>query len=75
MPNQVFNNFDLVSVSGRDGVWTIVEERAPLFYIQLGTDAGTRELVKNELLTLIEKARINDEDGPRLIPFTSIMGG
>jgi len=75
MPNQVFNNFDLVGVEGREGVWTVVEERAPLFYVQLGTDAGTRELLRGEALTLIEKVRIIDDDGPRLIPSTSIMGG
>lgn len=73
MPNQSFSNFDLVSVEGKEGVWTVVEERAPLFYVQLGADAGTRELLRAEPLTLIQKAKDPDDDEPRLVPVRGIM--
>jgi len=73
MPSQSFNNFDRVSVNGREGVWTVVEERGSLYYVQLGADAGTRELLKSEQLTLIQKAKNPDDDGPRLIPVRGVM--
>ncbi len=73
MPNQSFNNFDLVSVNGREGVWTVVGDRGSLYYVQLGADVGSRELLKSEQLTLIQKTTNPDDDGPRLIPMRGVM--
>jgi hypothetical protein len=75
MKNQIFENFDLVSIQGEHGVWTIVETRntEPKHKVQLGGDGASVKYVDSATLTLVQKAKKPDT-GPGFYPGRSIMG-
>jgi hypothetical protein len=66
---------DLVSLKDETGLWKIVGLRddEPRFEVQLGLDAATKKFAASDKLTIIQKAK-RDDDGPRIIPTRSIMG-
>ena len=73
MAAQELENFDIVSVDGELGEWTIVETRSnDTFLVQFGADAATRKYVAGTGLTLVRKAEKPDGD-PGFYPGRSIM--
>jgi hypothetical protein len=76
----VYQAEDLVTVEGKDGVWTVkglsgvVGQPPTRYQVQLGLDASTIDWVTPEKMTLVERPKPKDDGlGPRLIPERGIM--
>jgi hypothetical protein len=76
----VYQTEDLVTVEGKDGVWTVkglsgeVGQPPTGYQIQLGLDGSKIDWVTPERMTLVERPKPKDDGlGPRLIPERGIM--
>ena len=76
----VYQAEDLVTVEGKDGVWTVkglsgvVGQPPTRYQVQLGLDASKIDWVTPEKMTLVERPKPKDDGlGPRLIPERGIM--
>jgi hypothetical protein len=74
MENQTLEIYDLASVQGEEGNWTVVGTRdlEPKFQIQLGLDGATIRFARSETLTLVQKAKKPNTE-PGFYPSRSIM--
>lgn len=65
---------DLVKVSCKGGLWTVVAARVrnlePKFRVQLGEDSATAQWFQSDTVTLMQKTRRNQS-----IPGSPWMGG
>jgi hypothetical protein len=75
MENQMLENYDLVSIQGEVGTWTIVGRKTeePKYRVQLGQDGASIKFVNSADITLVQKANKPTTE-PGLYPSRSIMG-
>jgi hypothetical protein len=74
MDIQKFEIYDLVSIQGEVGIWTImgIGTEEPKYRVQLGQDGASIKYVNSVNLTLVQKAnKLKIEPG--LYPSRSIM--
>jgi hypothetical protein len=76
----VFRSEDLVTVEGKDGVWTVkgsagTAGQPPNHYqIQLGLNGAMIDWVTPDRMTLVDRPKPKDDGlGPRLIPERGIL--
>jgi hypothetical protein len=74
MENLMLEIYDLVSIQGEVGTWTImgIGTEEPKYRVQLGQDGALIKYVNSANLTLVQKAnKLENEHG--LYPSRSIM--
>jgi hypothetical protein len=76
----VYQAEDLVTVEGKDGVWTVkgsfgvVGQPPTRYQIQLGLDGAKMDWATPDRMTLVERPKPEDDGlGPRLIPARGIL--
>ena len=75
----VFQPNDIVSVEGKEGLWTVrgsfgVTGQPPSRYdLMLGRDAGKLDMATPDKMTLVKRPTQHGDFGPRLIPARGIM--